>query len=166
MMTRIFRNIVKLGVKSRATTPQIEPPFNQIINNLLNFPVEEFVEIWLPNQSTDFLDQLTFIFDGLIKYLAPSGKEPLEEAVFGCSIDELVLPITMALTKMASNPIAKARMRTKFLPVNIDRAKPLNEGESITASFVRAMTSIRLYQIKDAICDLLIKLLDDDRNLF
>lgn len=158
--------LIKLGTKSSFTLPGISPPHGQIINALLNFPFEPFVDLWFPENSTAYLDTLSSIFEGLMLHLVPLGQEPLEETVFGGSIDELIIPIVLVLTKMAGHPLAQTIMKAKFMPNDIDRTKPLVELASVTGALVRSMSSIRLHQTKDLICELLVKILKGDCNSY
>ena len=164
--SRMLKSLISLGIKSPVSLPGITPPHGQIINVLLNIPFDPFVDMWFPNNSIEYLDKLLLLFESLIQHLVPVGKEPMGETVFNSSIDELVIPITLVLTKMAGYPLSQERMKSRLMPMELERTKPLTELNSITGALVRAMSSIRLHQIKDIICDLLVKILSNDCNIF
>jgi hypothetical protein len=135
------------------------PPHLHMINCLVNFPFDPFSHLWLPNGDLAFPKLILQILKDTVQVVAPEkGEEDLDETVFGYPIDQCLLMTLILLKKVSLNNEAREFIRNEMMPADIDRTKPLNQGPSFTAGLVRVMTSVRLLQTRDFLCDLLVSL--------
>ncbi|CAJ0650125.1 11833_t:CDS:10 [Entrophospora sp. SA101] len=74
-----------------------------------------------------------------------------------------ITPLIVLLKRLAEgNQTAKLILRNNLLPDDVDRTKPLEKGDSLSARLIRVMTSVLLPNLKESISNLLFTLCDED----
>jgi Guanine nucleotide exchange factor synembryn len=166
-----YHNYLKTAIQICLTSPlghpKLAPPHLHAVNTLMNIPCVN-PDIWFPQNDFAFLGQLLQIFEESFKIMAPEkdSDAPDEEEIFGSTPDQALIPICLLLKKLTIIPDARKKIKDRILPSNIDRTKPLSEGPMLTAALFRAMTSVRLHQTKDFMCDLMVSCFEDNGILF
>ncbi|KAF9113572.1 hypothetical protein BGX27_001279, partial [Mortierella sp. AM989] len=142
----------------------LEPPHSHAIHVLLNFPISSSALLVTRSQQAILLDVLTQILDDTLKHSLNTDEEASTDGLSnGTELDEIVPPLVIVLTNIASaGGEGRAVLKSKLLPDDIDRSKPLEKGDSFTSRLIRRMTSIRFLQIRETVCQLLFVLCDED----
>nr|CAG8492177.1 12392_t:CDS:10 [Entrophospora candida] len=66
--------------------------------------------------------------------------------------DETITPLIVLLKRLAEgDQTAKLILRNNLLPDDVDRTKPLEKGDSLSARLIRVMTSVLLPNLKESI---------------
>jgi hypothetical protein len=158
---QLLSEILTICITKPIGKPAMGPPHLHAINCLVNFPFDSLTHVWLPDSEMAVPKILVKILAETVQIVAPeTGEEDLDETIFGYPVDHCLLMTLILLKKIALNSSAKEYLKNEFMPHDIDRSKPLNKGTSFTAALVRVMTSVRLLQTRDFLCDLLVTLCD------
>ncbi|KAG9285153.1 hypothetical protein G9A89_004368 [Geosiphon pyriformis] len=149
----------------------LAPPHSHAIHALLNFPVEPYKSMWFPPEKNDeqyiLLDFLIETLDSMI-YLADkseSDEVPEPESNKSVDFDEVITPLAALLKKLAEDGTVKLKLRSRLLPDNIDRSKPLVKGQTLNARLIRLLTSVMYPNLRDSVSELLYILCDEDAQL-
>ncbi|CAG8813470.1 32517_t:CDS:2, partial [Racocetra persica] len=146
------------------------PPHSHAIHALLNFPVAPYKSIWFPpEQKTQqyalldkFLETLKIMIFIAVKG-DPDANIENGQKKYGVNFDEVIPPLVVLIRKLAEeDELARTITRNRLLPDNVDRSKPLEKGDSLSARLIRLMTSVMLPNLKDGISELLYVICDQD----
>ncbi|RIA98636.1 guanine nucleotide exchange factor [Glomus cerebriforme] len=158
-----------------STQLPLSPPHSHAIHALLNFPIEPYKSIWFPPSLSSKKEQYIICYNLIdtlksIIYMVDPDKENVATGVVSKNdpdFDEIITPLVVLLRKIAEEDNnAKILIREELLPDNIDRSKPLEKGNSLSARLIRLMTSVMLPHLKNNVSELLFALCDQDANLF
>ncbi|CAG8516367.1 1653_t:CDS:2 [Cetraspora pellucida] len=150
------------------------PPHSHAIHALLNFPVVPYKSIWFPpeqkTQQYALLDKFLETLKTMICIVVkgdPDANIENGQKKYGVNFDEVIPPLVALIRKLAEeDELAKTIMRNRLLPDDVDRSKPLEKGDSLSARLIRLMTSVMLPNLKDGISEFLYMICDQDANLF
>ncbi|CAG8662085.1 16520_t:CDS:2 [Gigaspora margarita] len=150
------------------------PPHSHAIHALLNFPVVPYKSIWFPSEQKSqqyaLLDKFLEILKTMV-FIAVNGDPDVGiengQKKFGVDFDEVIPPLVALIRKLAEeDELARISARNKLLPDDVDRSKPLEKGDGLSARLIRLMTSAMLPNLKDGVSELLYVICDQDVNLF
>ncbi|KAF8953805.1 hypothetical protein BGZ52_002470 [Haplosporangium bisporale] len=107
------------------------------------------------------------ILDDTLRYSLSTDEEASTDGMSnGTELDEIVPPLVIVLTNIASaGGEAKAALKARLLPDDVDRSQPLEKGNTFSARLIRRMTSIRFPQIRETVSQLLYIVCDEDAAL-
>ncbi|CAG8645180.1 3220_t:CDS:2 [Cetraspora pellucida] len=150
------------------------PPHSHAIHALLNFPVVPYKSIWFPpeqkTQQYALLDKFLETLKTMICIVVkgdPDANIENGQKKYGINFDEVIPPLVALIRKLAEeDELARTITRNRLLPDDVDRSKPLEKGDSLSARLIRLMTSVMLPNLKDGISELLYVICDQDANLF
>ncbi|CAG8513711.1 14176_t:CDS:2 [Acaulospora morrowiae] len=171
---KLLQPVIDVVLKIPPPSPlPLGPPHSHAIHALLNFPVAPHKKIWFPpekkSQQYELLDQLLEILKSMI-FTAIQGDPDSNidrNSKYGVDFDEVITPLVALLKKLAEeDELAKTMERNRLLPDDVDRSKPLEKGDSISARLIRLMTSVMLPNLKDSVSELFFVLCDQDANVF
>ncbi|KAG0240584.1 guanine nucleotide exchange factor [Mortierella sp. GBAus27b] len=164
-----FQSLLPTIVSTLITIPlskpnPLEPPHSHAIHVLLNYPVSTSALLVTRSQQATLLDVLTKILDETLMHSLNTDEEASTDGLSnGTDLDEIVPPLVIVLTNIAgAGPEAKAALKARMLPDDVDRSKPLDKGNSFSARLIRRMTSIRFPRIQETVCQLLFVICDED----
>ena len=137
----------------------LEPPIAQLVNALLNLPLEERdnISALFPKVNLHFhAERLVEILDYSIKIYKDDDLE------------SLVTPVLALIRKLNEIGPKEAQnfLRHRLLPTQKDREKPVGKGESLSARLIRLSTNITTPQIRENVSGLLFELSDKDARHF
>ncbi|CAG8495276.1 10271_t:CDS:2 [Racocetra fulgida] len=165
--------IVREGKGKKIPSPSplpLSPPHSHAIHALLNFPVAPYKSIWFPpeqqTQQYALLDKFLETLKTMI-FIAIKGDPDADiengQKEYGVNFDEVIPPLAVLIRKLAEeDELARTITRNRLLPDNVDRSKPLEKGDSLSARLIRLMTSVMLPNLKDGISELLYVICDQD----
>lgn len=159
--------VVRVCVMTKLKTPAMSGLHQHGINTMMNLPCIN-PDIWFPKDDYSILNVLLDIFDESFRALSiPNDDHSIdEENIYGTTMDQALIPLCILLKKLTIIPEARERIKKRIMPVDIDRTKHLNEGKSLTAALIRSMTSIRLNQTKDFMCELMVACCEGNGTIF
>ncbi|KAF9428265.1 hypothetical protein BGZ94_002936 [Podila epigama] len=164
-----FQSLLPTIVSILTTIPPpspnpLEPPHSHAIHVLLNFPISTSALLVTRSQQASLLNVLVQILDDTLKHSLNTDEEASTNGLSnGTELDETVPPLVIVLTNIASaGGEAKAALKAKLLPEDIDRSQPLEKGDSFSARLIRRMTSVRFPQIRETVSQLLYIVCDED----
>lgn len=166
---RFIPLIVQYFVKSEMPNPPLSPPYTHAIHALMNFPVKGFEQFFFPDGDYSIIDVLSNILEVTIKQSNISHSMENDDSVNinGVPADSVLPPLVILMTNIvAADEQARAKLKERILPDDVDRSKPLNVGESIRASLIRLMTNTLLGNSRETISTLLYTLCDNNANKF
>jgi len=166
---RFIPIIVQYFVKSEMPNPPLSPPYTHAIHALMNFPVKGFEQFFFPDGDYSIIDVLSNILEVTIKQSNISHSMENDDSVNinGVPADSVLPPLVILMTNLVADDVqARARLKERILPDDVDRSKPLNVGESIRASLIRLMTNTLLGNSRETISTLLYTLCDNNANKF
>ncbi|KAF0534783.1 guanine nucleotide exchange factor [Gigaspora margarita] len=152
----------------------LSPPHSHAIHALLNFPVVPYKSIWFPSEQKSqqyaLLDKFLEILKTMV-FIAVNGDPDVGiengQKKYGVDFDEVIPPLVALIRKLAEeDELARISARNKLLPDDVDRSKPLEKGDCLSARLIRLMTSAMLPNLKDGVSELLYVICDQDVNLF
>ncbi|KAG0167452.1 hypothetical protein DFQ28_006074 [Apophysomyces sp. BC1034] len=158
----------------------LSPPHSHAIHAMMQYPQAVMVPVWQAQpQLTSLygsqdegrelvLDLFIGALDRSVHYLIPN-EDPDETAssVPEHHVDAILPPMILVLRNMAEAiPEMNKAMGELLLPREGDRVKPVNKGASLAAYMIRLMTSAMLQQTRNAVCELLYVLCDEDATKF
>ncbi|KAI1321430.1 hypothetical protein EDD11_005121 [Mortierella claussenii] len=165
-----FQSLLPTIVSILTTIPlsvpnPLEPPQSHAIHVLLNFPVSICTLLITRSQQATLLDVLTRILDDTLKHSLNTDEEASTDGMSnGTELDEIVPPLVIVLTKIASaGGEGRAFLKAKLLPDDVDRTKPLEKGDSFSSRLIRRMTSVRFSRIRETVSQLLFVVCNEDR---
>ncbi|CAG8507295.1 7958_t:CDS:2 [Paraglomus brasilianum] len=149
------------------------PPHSHAVHALLNFPVAQYKKVWFPDNQKEgeshlLIDKLVDMLKKMVFFIVKGDPDDNNSGKSnGLDMDEAIAPFVVLLKKLAEDDYdARVMLKSKLLPDNIDRSKPLEKGESLTARLIRLMTSVMLPHLRDGVSELLFKLCDENASLF
>lgn len=150
-----------------STPTPLEPPHSHAIHVLLNFPISTSALLVTRSQQASLLTVLMQILDDTLRYSLSTDEEASTDGMSnGTELDEIVPPLVIVLTNIASaGGEAKAALKARLLPDDVDRSQPLEKGNTFSARLIRRMTSIRFPQIRETVSQLLYIVCDEDAAL-
>ncbi|KAF9362776.1 hypothetical protein BGX34_005503 [Mortierella sp. NVP85] len=164
-----FQSLLPTIVSILITIPPLkpnplEPPHSHAIHVLMNYPISTAALLVTRSQQAALLDVLTQILDDTLQHSLNTDDEASTDGLSnGTELDEIVPPLVIVLTNIASaGPEAKAALKARLLPDDVDRSKPLDKGDSFSARLIRRMTSVRFPQIRETVSQLLFVVCDED----
>ncbi|KAF9303183.1 hypothetical protein BGZ74_004216 [Mortierella antarctica] len=167
-----FQSLLPTTVSILTTIPPstpnpLEPPHSHAIHVLLNFPISTSALLVTRSQQASLLTVLMQILDDTLRYSLNTDEEASTDGMSnGTELDEIVPPLVIVLTNIASaGGEAKAALKARLLPDDVDRSQPLEKGNTFSARLIRRMTSIRFPQIRETVCNLLYVVCDEDAAL-
>ncbi|KAG2222072.1 hypothetical protein INT45_007958 [Circinella minor] len=161
------------------------PPYTHALHVLMQFPYTIMRESWYANAkvrelhetlevgrdivSTRFCEML----EGALAYLIPSGDpddldttSPSSPAA-NYNVDATLSPLILNIRIVAAGePHFVEYFKRHMLPSETDRNLPVNRGKSTSSQLIRLMTSTMLPQTRDAICECLFVLCNEDASQF
>ncbi|KAG0328521.1 hypothetical protein BG000_000444 [Podila horticola] len=164
----LLPTIVSILITIPPSTPNpLELPHSHAIHVLLNFPISTSALLVTRSQQASLLTVLMQILDDTLRYSLNSDEEASTDGLSnGTELDEIVPPLVIVLTNIASaGGEAKAALKARLLPDDVDRSQPLEKGNTFSARLIRRMTSIRFPQIRETVCNLLYVVCDEDAAL-
>ncbi|KAG0033844.1 hypothetical protein BGZ81_007174 [Podila clonocystis] len=164
----LLPTIVSILTTIPPSTPNpLEPPHSHAIHVLLNFPISTSALLVTRSQQASLLTVLMQILDDTLRYSLNTDEEASTDGMSnGTELDEIVPPLVIVLTNIASaGGEAKAALKARLLPDDVDRSQPLEKGNTFSARLIRRMTSIRFPQIRETVCNLLYVVCDEDAAL-
>ncbi|GJJ78155.1 hypothetical protein EMPS_10514 [Entomortierella parvispora] len=142
----------------------LSPPHSHAIHVLLNFPISVSALLVTRSQQALLLSVLIQMLDDTLKYLLNTDEET-DGLSNGADLDEIVPPLVLVLTNIASSGgEGKVALKARLLPDDVDRSQPLEKGNSFSARLIRRMTSIRFPQIRETISQLLYVICDENAS--
>jgi len=166
---RFIPLIVEYFVKSDMPSPPLSPPYTHAIHALMNFPVKGFEKFFFPDGDYSILDVLSNVLEVTMKESNISHSMENDDAVLinGAPADSVLPPLIILMTNLVEDDTqARAKLKERILPSNVDRSKPLNIGESLRACLIRLMTNTLLGNSRETISTLLYTLCDSNANKF
>ncbi|KFH66935.1 hypothetical protein MVEG_07460 [Podila verticillata NRRL 6337] len=167
-----FQSLLPTIVSILTTIPPsipnpLEPPHSHAIHVLLNFPISTSALLVTRSQQASLLTVLMQILDDTLRYSLSTDEEASTDGMSnGTELDEIVPPLVIVLTNIASaGGEAKAALKARLLPDDVDRSQPLEKGNTFSARLIRRMTSIRFPQIRETVSQLLYIVCDEDAAL-
>lgn len=144
---------------SLAVTNPMEAPVAQLINALLNLPLDhpENARLLFPEQNKDrHVERLIEILDKSIQTYKDA------------ELEQLVTPLLTVIRRLYEIGPQEAQtcMQRRMLPTEQDREQPVGKGESFSARFLRLSMNITTPQLKESISALLFELSDKDAAAF
>ncbi|KAF9391754.1 hypothetical protein CPB97_005605 [Podila verticillata] len=164
----LLPTIVSILTTIPPSTPNpLEPPHSHAIHVLLNFPISTSALLVTRSQQASLLTVLMQILDDTLRYSLNTDEEASTDGMSnGTELDEIVPPLVIVLTNIASaGGEAKAALKARLLPDDVDRSQPLEKGNTFSARLIRRMTSIRFPQIRETVSQLLYIVCDEDAAL-
>ncbi|KAF9949548.1 hypothetical protein BGZ65_007233, partial [Modicella reniformis] len=142
----------------------LEPPHSHAIHVLLNFPISTSALLVTRSQQAALLNVLTNILDVTLKHSLNTDEEASTDGLSnGTDLDEILPPLILVLTNIAAvGAEAKAALKARLLPDDVDRSRPLDKGDSFSARLIRRMTSVRFPQIRETVSQLLFVVCDEN----
>ncbi|CAG8458046.1 24565_t:CDS:2 [Dentiscutata erythropus] len=148
------------------------PPHSHAIHALLNFPVAPYKSIWFPpeqkSQQFALLDKFLEILKTMVLIAVDGDPDIIIENgqnKYGVNFDEVVTPLVALIRKLAEeDELARTIARSRLLPDDVDRSKPLEKGDNLSARLIRLMTSVMLPNLKDGASELLYVICDQDAS--
>ncbi|CAG8499936.1 2033_t:CDS:2 [Diversispora eburnea] len=172
---KLLQPIIDIILNIQPPSPlPLSPPHSHAIHALLNFPVTPYKSIWFPpkkkSQQYELFHRLIEMLKSMV-FIAvqddPDSSSVENNSKYGVDFDEVITPLVALLRKLAEDDeLAKTIGRNQLLPDDVDRSKPLEKGDSISANLIRIMTSVMLPHLRDSVSELLFVLCDQDANLF
>ncbi|CAO3631105.1 unnamed protein product [Cunninghamella blakesleeana] len=160
----------------------LSPPHSHAIHSLMQYPYSVVVQVWRdhkdrvfgPNTSVE--EGRAFVGKKMVQllqesfdYLLPNEDPddiPLENKQH-YNIDAILSPIILVIRNLAHGDLNLRPLIAKILlPQENDRMLPVNKGKSLSAYLIRLMTSAMLPQTRDAVCETLFVLCDEDASRF
>ncbi|CAG8745161.1 11389_t:CDS:2, partial [Gigaspora rosea] len=146
------------------------PPHSHAIHALLNFPVTPYKSIWFPpEQKTQQYALLNKFLETLktMIFIAVNGDPDVGiengQQKYGVNFDEVIPPLVALIRKLAEeDELARINAKNILLPDDVDRSKPLEKGDDLSARLIRLMTSAMLPNLKDGVSELLYVICDQD----
>ncbi|QSZ32388.1 hypothetical protein DSL72_001962 [Monilinia vaccinii-corymbosi] len=137
----------------------LDPPIAQIINTLINLPLEDpgNISVLFPKANThSHVD----IFIELLDLSISRYKD--EE------LEQLVSPLLVLIRKLYETGPSEVHqfMQARLLPTEKDREQPLGQGESLSARLIRLSTNPMAPQVMESISALLFVLSNKDASTF
>ncbi|KAI8393971.1 guanine nucleotide exchange factor [Radiomyces spectabilis] len=159
----------------------LSAPHSHAIHALMQFPYSVSSSVWVqhpdfvaslgvkPEEAGDYIvNKFIGALDKSIRYLLPNGgpdEDP--KAVQEHTTDAVLAPLILTLRVLADGDINLRRsMGKQLLPKDSDRLLPVNQGQSLSAYMIRCSTSTMLPQTRDAVCELLFILCDENPTQF
>ncbi|KAI8599108.1 guanine nucleotide exchange factor [Dissophora ornata] len=161
----LLPTIISILISIPPSNPRpLQPPHSHAIHVLLNFPISSSALLVTRSQQAALLDILTQILDDTLKQSLNTDDEASTEGLSnGTELDEILPPLVIVLTNIAATGgKARAVLKSKLLPYNVDRSKPLEKGDSFSARLIRRMTSVRFPHIKETVSHLLFVVCDEN----
>ncbi|KAG0223706.1 hypothetical protein BGW42_005720 [Actinomortierella wolfii] len=149
------------------TTP-LSPPHSHAVHVLLNCPITASSLLLTRSQQALLLQVLIQMLDDTLKYHLNTDEEASTDGLSsGTDLDEILPPLVLVLTNIASaGGEARAVMKARMLPDNVDRSIPLDKGNRFSARLIRRMTSVRFPLIRKTVSQLLFVICNEDPNEF
>ncbi|CAG8529841.1 1463_t:CDS:2 [Ambispora leptoticha] len=170
---KLLYPIIQIITKITLPSPlPLAPPHSHAIHALLNFPIEQCKSILFPpeppNEQYLLVEILLNIFQEMI-FIAIKGDPDSDtdhQTNYRVDFDEVITPLVVLLKKFCEeDQTAKAKIKNKLLPDDIDRSKPLEKGETLSARLIRLMTSIMFPNLRDNVSELLFVICNEDAQL-
>ncbi|KAG0250941.1 hypothetical protein DFQ27_009127 [Actinomortierella ambigua] len=154
-------------VPQNKTTP-LSPPHSHAIHVLFNCPVAGAALLLTRSQQALLLQVLVQMLEDTLKYHLNTDEEASTDGLSsGTDLDESIPPLVLVLTNIASaGEEARAAMKARMLPDNVDRSAPLDKGNRFSARLIRRMTSVRYPYIRETVSNLLFVICNEDPNEF
>ncbi|CAG8573446.1 9676_t:CDS:2 [Ambispora gerdemannii] len=171
---KLLYPITQILIKIAPPSPlPLAPPYSHAIHALLNFPIEQYKSIWFPpepeNEQYALIEILLDILQTMI-FIAIKGDPDSNtdrQSNYGVDFDEVITPLVALLKKLSEeDQTTKTKIKNKLLPDDIDRSKPLEKGETLSARLIRLMTSVMFPNLRDNVSELLFTICDEDAHLF
>ncbi|KAI9642403.1 hypothetical protein NHQ30_009207 [Ciborinia camelliae] len=137
----------------------LEPPIAQLINTLINLPLEDpgNISVLFPKANSHFhVEKFIELLDHSI------NKYKDEE------LEQLVSPLLTLIRKLyeIGPPEVHHFMQAALLPSEKDREHPVGRGESLSARLIQLSTSLMAPQVRESISALLFELSEKDASTF
>ncbi|KAI8344103.1 guanine nucleotide exchange factor [Chlamydoabsidia padenii] len=161
----------------------ISPPHSHAIHALMQYPCSVIVDIWREHKNDIFQSpdltveqgrafvakKMTELLQDSLMYLIPD-EDPDEQAPPDrqhYNIDAILSPIILVIRNLAhGDPNLRPLIANNLLPQQSDRMMPVNQGKGLPAYLIRLMTSAMLPQTRDAVCETMFVLCDEDATRF
>ncbi|KAI9252332.1 guanine nucleotide exchange factor [Phascolomyces articulosus] len=160
------------------------PPYTHALHALMQYPYSVMADCWYKTPKLKNLHQtpeegraivstrLCDMLDGALAYLIPDGdpddldtspSSPASKFNVDATLSPLILNIRIIT---GGEPGFIEFFKRRLLPSEGDRNQPVNRGNSTSAQLIRLMTSTMLPQTRDAVCECLFVLCNEDAGQF
>ncbi|KAF7725946.1 hypothetical protein EC973_009183 [Apophysomyces ossiformis] len=157
----------------------LSPPHSHAIHAMMQYPISVMIPVWKGSQLTSLynspeegqelvLNHFVGALERSIHYLIPT-EDPDEQSPSAQEhhVDAILSPLILLLRNMAHELEGLRKgMAERLLPHKEDRLQPVNKGKGLPACLIRLMTSATLMQTRDAVCEILYVLCDEDATTF
>ncbi|CAO3596254.1 unnamed protein product [Absidia cylindrospora] len=161
----------------------LSPPHSHAIHALMQYPCSVIVQIWREYKNEIFQSpdltaeqgrvfvatKMTELLQNSLMYLIPNDEPdelpPPDRQHY--NIDAILSPLILVIRNLAhGDPNLRPLIADNLLPQQSDRMVPVNQGKGLPAYLIRLMTSAMLPQTKDAVCETMFVLCDEDATQF
>ncbi|GBE78960.1 predicted protein [Sparassis crispa] len=123
-----------------------------------------------PGSRSDVLQRAYDLLDSALAHFLPGTVDPDDASVrvrckdeAGASLDDVMLPLVLLLTKLcAADEAARARMRERILPDDLDRTSPLEGRPDLLGRCLRLLACAYHTRLKPAVGEMLYAVCDSD----
>ncbi|RPA82028.1 hypothetical protein BJ508DRAFT_361426 [Ascobolus immersus RN42] len=168
-LTSCLPPLFTLLLRTSIPTPPLSPPLQQIINALLNFPLDtKLLKSSLPSETSSTEKLLDILDAALPKDDPPVKGSSTTSTTPTPSFDETASPLLSVLKNHldTSTPSITTLLKLRLLPRPEDRALPLGKGNTLSARLLRTSAGANAPNTKDIILALLYSLSDSDPEAF
>ncbi|KAJ3090267.1 hypothetical protein HK102_004283 [Quaeritorhiza haematococci] len=170
--------VISLLTQTPAPNPVLSPPYSHAVHALMNFPLSLSwrQQLWFPQGDYAIVNRLLDLLEQTVKAAFPPKNqngdkksqdidEGPEPRIGGVLLDEALPPLMLLLCSIGrDDKPARAIIRKRLMPEDIDRSKPLDKGDTIGARMIGFMTSITLINVRQTASELLLVCCDEDAN--
>ncbi|EMC99499.1 hypothetical protein BAUCODRAFT_153682 [Baudoinia panamericana UAMH 10762] len=160
-------SLIKLILHHPLPEPPLQPPISQLLNALLNLdfnPATTGATAEYESQNPLFpLANAETVVDRLVDILDRTIRVQPEKEL---EISAAPLCTLIRRVHEFAEPAVRTFMRTRLLPQQHEREKPLGQGDTLPARLLRLSTSPNLPTLRDNVSNLLFELSDKDPSKF
>ncbi|CAO3599773.1 unnamed protein product [Absidia cylindrospora] len=158
----------------------LSPPHSHAIHALMQYPCSIIVQMWNENKHALFpaveddkecrllvVKKMTELLHDSLLYLIPDGESSTPPDRQHYNLDAILSPMVLVIRNLAYGDIRlRSLMADALLPQQSDRMTPVHQGKRLSAYLIRLMTSAMLPQTRNAVCETLFVVCDQDANQF